>query len=316
MASVGYTGDGGPAINAQFSSPGGIAMDAHGNLYIADQNNNVIREVNLAGIISTVAGTGASGFGGDGGPATAALLSLTTGIAVDGAGNMYISDDGNQRIRKVSASGIITTIAGNGAAGFSGDGGMATLAQINDPYTILIDLTGNILFADNSNDRIRKIDPAGVITTVAGNGGYGLFSGGGGPATSATVSYPEGIAFDAAYNLYTGASGVGYICKVALSSYISASRFSIYLNRICNGDQFWVTANSSSALNLKTSFGDGTSNVSPLTFSAPGLQGVNIAHAYPAAGTYTVKMVLLNGATCYRLRNLSLCIPITATRLA
>ena len=197
----GYGGDGGPAIQAQFAQPVGVALDAAGNLYIADWGNNRVRKVDAAGNISTVAGTGESGYGGDGGPVIQAQLSRPYGAALDAAGNLYIADWGNNRIRKVDAAGNISTVAGTGESGYSGDGGPAAQAQLAQPYGLTADAAGNLYITDSFNNRIRKVDAAGVISTVAGSGepGYG---GDGGPALQAQLAGPVGAAMDAAGNLY------------------------------------------------------------------------------------------------------------------
>jgi hypothetical protein len=195
----GFSGDGGPATSAQLSTPNGVAVDASGNLLIADYGNNRVRKVTPAGTISTVAGTGAGGFSGDGGPATSAQLDGPSGVAVDAGGNLLIADYGNHRVRKVTPAGTISTVAGDGTFGFSGDGGPATSAQL-DPAAMAVDAGGNLLIADYVNHRVRKVTPAGTISTVAGDGTFG-FSGDGGPATSAELSYPAGVAVDAGGNL-------------------------------------------------------------------------------------------------------------------
>ena len=202
-----YSGDGGAAVAARLSSPRGVAVDGAGNLYIADTRNNRIRKVDAAGVITTVAGTGTEGFGGDGGPAVAAQLNRPTGVASDGLGNLYIADWGNHRIRKVDAAGVITTVAGTGPTGegeggFGGDGGAATAAQLNRPFGVAVDGAGNLYIADNRNHRIRKVDAAGVITTVAGTGNTWGFGGDGGAATAAQLAWPRGVAVDGAGNLY------------------------------------------------------------------------------------------------------------------
>ena len=158
---------------AWLRSPSGVAVDGAGNLFIADTDNHRIRKVDSAGVITTVAGTGKWGFSGDGGPAVNAMLGVPEGVAVDGAGNLFIADRGNNRIRKVDASGTITTIAGSGetgffGGGFSGDGGPAVNAMLGVPEGVAVDGAGNLFIADKGNDRIRKVDAAGVITTVAG----------------------------------------------------------------------------------------------------------------------------------------------------
>ena len=168
-------GDGGPATSASFH-PDGLTLDSAGNIYIADQNNNRIRKVDLSGNITTVAGNGNTQFNGDGGPATTATVYIAAnhnGLAVDAAGNLYIADDGHHRIRKVNAGGIISTIAGTGTQGFSGDGGAATSAQLYRPSGVAVDRAGNVYIADMVNRRIRKVDTSGIITTLAGTGEFG-----------------------------------------------------------------------------------------------------------------------------------------------
>ncbi len=194
IGTAGFSGDGGPATSAQFNDPVGLLRDAAGNIYICDILNYRIRKIDTSGIISTFAGNGVAGYTGDGGPAVSASLNATSFIAMDGVGNILITDEGNNAIRKISASGIITTIAGNGTAGFSGDGGPAILALLATPETVAVDPSGNIYFNDDSNHRIRKIDTSGIITTVAGNGTYG-YTGDGGPATSAAIGDLHGMAF-------------------------------------------------------------------------------------------------------------------------
>jgi sugar lactone lactonase YvrE len=199
----GYSGNGGTATSAQLNNPMGIAFDASGNYYIADESNDVIRKVTTAGIISTVAGNNIGGYSGDGGAATAAKLNSPRAIAFDAAGNLYIADYNNNVIRKVTtATGIITTVAGT-TSGYSGDGGLATSAKLNHPYGLVFDVAGNMYISDAGNNVIRKVTTAtGIITTVAGNFPGGGYSGDGGTATSAQLNSPRGIAFDAAGNLY------------------------------------------------------------------------------------------------------------------
>ena len=208
-----FTGDGGPAVQAALYYPSGVAVDGAGNLYIADTDNTRIRKVDSTGTITTIAGTGEYGFSGDGGPAVQAALSYPSGVAVDGAGNVYVTDSGNNRIRKVDSTGTITTTAGTGEYGFSGDGGPAVQAALSYPSGVAVDGAGNLYIADTGNYRIRKVDATGTITTIAGTGEYG-FSGDGGPAVQAALDYPSGVAVDGAGNLYIADTGNYRIRKV------------------------------------------------------------------------------------------------------
>jgi sugar lactone lactonase YvrE len=205
----GYSGDGGPATSAELAYPYAVAMDGAGNLYIADYWNHRIRKVTPGGTIATVAGDGTGGYSGDGGPATSAELYYPSGVTVDGAGNLYIADYYNSRIRKVTPGGTISTVAGNGSYGnygYSGDGGPATSAELYYPLGVTVDGSGNLYIADTYNNRIRKVDAGGIITTVAGNGTQ-AYSGDGGPATSAELYFPSGVAVDGAGNLYLADQG-------------------------------------------------------------------------------------------------------------
>ena len=197
---TGFAGDGGPATNAQLGAPEGIAIDKLGNLFIVEPGNSRVREVTADGIIHTFAGNGTAGFSGDGGPGTSAQLNLPYGVAVDSAGNVLVSELNNGRVRRVNTSGIISTVAGSATRGFAGDGGPATSAQMVSPYRVAIDEAGNILIADGSNQRVRKVTTAGIISTVAGNGTAG-FSGDGGLATNAQLNAPYGVTLDANGNL-------------------------------------------------------------------------------------------------------------------
>ena len=207
-----FSGDGGPATEARLNSPSGIAVDAAGNFFIADTYNRRVRRVDSpSGIITTVAGTGESGFSGDGGPATHAGLDLPLTVAVDVAGNLFIAvtaNGGDHRVRRVDAQrGIITTVAGTGQPGFSGDGGPATQAQLDGPVRVALDASGNLFIADSFNSRVRRVDArTGIITTVAGTGESGS-SGDGGPATQAQLGFPAGVALDALANLFISISG-------------------------------------------------------------------------------------------------------------
>jgi hypothetical protein len=201
---AGYSGDNGPATAASLNGPFSVALDNAENLYATDTGNQRIRKVAAgSGIITTVAGNGSQGYSGDNGPATVASLNNPSGVAIDGSGNLYLSDAGNQRIRKVAAgSGIISTVAGNGAFGFSGDNVAATATSLNSPAGVALDSAGNLYIADSNNNRIRKVDVGtGIITTVAGNGSYG-YTGDTGAASAARLARPSGISMDGAGNLY------------------------------------------------------------------------------------------------------------------
>jgi uncharacterized repeat protein (TIGR01451 family) len=215
-----YTGDGGAAINAQIGVPYGLAVDSSGDLYLSDTFNNVVRKVATSGIIATVAGNGAYGYSGDNGPATSAEFKDPYSVAVDASGNLYIADSYNYRIRKVSTAGTITTVAGNGIYGYSGDGGVATSAELSEPYGVAVDATGDLYIADIANERIRKVNSSGTIATVAGNGAAG-YSGDGGTATSAELYYPYGVAVSPAGSLYVSDSGNARIRSVSAAGTIS-----------------------------------------------------------------------------------------------
>lgn len=204
--SAGFSGDGGLATLAKLDLPQDVAIDTFGNLYIADGSNDRIRKISIAtGIITTVAGSGAAGgtgsFSGDGGPATGATLNDPQGVCLDKFGNMYIADLINCRVRKVNTAGVISTFAGTGYPGYSGDGGAASAAELSAGVVgVVADDTGNIYIADGSNGRVRKVDLTGVITTFAGSG-YGSYTGDGIPATSSVI-LPTQLTFDNLGQLY------------------------------------------------------------------------------------------------------------------
>jgi sugar lactone lactonase YvrE len=209
----GYSGDGSQASNSTLNSPSGVALDGAGNRYIADTGNNVVRMVAAStGVITTVAGPGTPGTLGDNGPATSAYLDTPWGITVDASGNLYIADTYNQRVRRVAAAtGTITTVAGNGNPSglgdgkgtYSGDGHQATLAGLSLPQAVAFDASGNMYIPDSANNVIRRVNPAGIISTFAGHlPGTAGFSGDGGLATAATLNTPSGVAVDPAGNVY------------------------------------------------------------------------------------------------------------------
>ena len=202
---AGNSGNNGPATKAELNGPWGVAVDSAGDLFICDENNNTVREVVKAtGDITTVAGDGTAGYSGDGGLATKAELDVPNGVAVDSAGDLFISDANNNRIREVmKATGDIMTIAGDGKAGYTGDGGPATAAEIDSPRGLAVDSAGDVFFADNPNNVVREVKATGDITTVAGDGKAGSI-GDGGPATKAELNGPNDVAVDSAGNLYIG----------------------------------------------------------------------------------------------------------------
>jgi|GEM_PF-5554422 len=206
----GYSGDGGLAINAQFSYNGTyhVAVDKLGNIYVTDAANHCIRKIGSSGIISTIAGNGVSGFAGDGGLATLSRLNSPQGLTLDAAGNIYFCDALNYRIRKISAAGTISTIAGGGTSSLpnAGDGQIATLASLNQPHDVAIDNNGNLLITDWGNHRVRKVSATtNIISTIAGTGLLGNTSDGG-LAVVAKVQYPYAITVDASGNIFLSSS--------------------------------------------------------------------------------------------------------------
>ncbi|MET7391807.1 NHL repeat-containing protein, partial [Streptomyces sp. NPDC005444] len=197
----GFNGDNRPATAAQLWYPRGVAVDVHGNLYIADTENDRVRKVDTGGTITTVAGTGEEGFNGDERPATTAQLKSPCGVAVDVHGTLYIADTENHRVRKVDAQGIITTVAGTGEEGFNGDNRPATTAHLASPRGVAVDVHGTLYIADMENERVRKVDAHGTITTVAGTG-HGGFNGDNRSATTAHLASPRGVAVDVHGTLY------------------------------------------------------------------------------------------------------------------
>jgi uncharacterized protein (TIGR03437 family) len=217
----GYSADGVPATSSELNQPRGVAVDTAGNFYIADTLNNRIRKVDKNGNITTVAGLGPTGqaldtggYNGDNMSATTAALNSPFRVAVDGQGNIYIADAENQRVRKVNTSGVITTVAGNGTAGYNGDNISAPTAELFDPEGVAVDAAGDLFIADGGNNLIRKVDTGGVITTVAGVPNKSGYNGDNIPATSALLSGPTNITVDAAGDLFIVDQGNQIVRKV------------------------------------------------------------------------------------------------------
>jgi trimeric autotransporter adhesin len=218
----GFSGDGAAATAALLNTPGSMAIDATGNIYISDYGNNKIRKVDAAGIITTIAGGVGSGSSGDGGPATAALLNRPQGINLDAAGNIYFADELNNSIRKITVTtGIISKVAGAGSSSFSGDGGAATAATLQYPKDVVVDADGNVLIADHSNHRIRKVNTAGIISTIAGGTTFG-YSGDGFDATGALIKYPYALTIDNKGNLLFNDQGNNRVRKIFTSGIITS----------------------------------------------------------------------------------------------
>lgn len=197
-----FAGDGGPAISAELQYPRGVAMDAAGNLYIADTGNARVRKVGLDGIITTIAGDGNLNYSGDGGPAILSEFHDPWSIAIDAAGNLFVVDRSNQRVRKIGIDGNVNTVAGNGNQAWAGDGGPATAASLYVPDGVALDSAGNIYIVEAQSASVRKVNLQGIIQTVAGQGTAFGFGGDGGPATLALLNDPQGVAVDLAGNIF------------------------------------------------------------------------------------------------------------------
>jgi hypothetical protein len=274
----GYSGDGGPAASALLYYPQGLFVDSQNNVYIADTENCVVRKV-TGGIITTFAGDGACGFLGDGGPATAAELYLPLGMAEDGAGNLYIADYYNHRIREVSAAtGVINTVAGDGTAGFSGDGA-ATDNSLYYPTDVKADVNGNLFIADTNNNRLRWVSPTGMMTTFAGTGTLG-YSGDGGPATSADLAYPSGIFEDASGNFLVSDDYNWRVRSVTAFAGLGTSASSL---------TFGLTAVGSTSPPLAlTLSGVGPLTIGAILVSGPFIESDNCGSSLPNGQTCTV----------------------------
>ena len=243
------SGDGGPAISSGLQLPTGCAVDQSGNLFIVDRgaNANVVRKVDTNGMISNYAGVyGGTGFSGDGGPATQATMFNLTAITIDASGNLYLTDQGDQRIRRVDTNGIITTVAGNGIAGFAGDNDTATSASLNFPGETAIDSAGNLFIADTVNQVIREVTPAGIISTVAGNAGGAGSTGDGGPPRGAHFNNPFPLTLDPLGNLYLGDTGNHRVRKiVSLASGPPPCTYSL-----SSGGQAFTAAGGTGSVNI------------------------------------------------------------------
>lgn len=231
----GFSGDGGLAVSAQLNLPNDLAINSNGELFISDAGNFRIRKIDNSGIISTVAGTGNNGFSGDGGLAIQADI-FPTGIGTDNSGNIFFAQSGNARIREITPAGIINTVAGNGTHAYGGDGGLAVNAQLDMPYDVAVDNVGNIFIADYANHRIRKIDNAGIISTIAGTGVIGT-SPDGTIATQARLTYPVSVSADNSGNIYFNDVLNHIASKIngCISTIIPSIIISIASNTFCDG---------------------------------------------------------------------------------
>lgn len=217
----GFGGDGGAADLARFYRPTGVAYDSAGNLYIADSRNHRVRQISPSGTVTTIAGTGQADYLGDGGPAIYARLNTPLTVAADRAGNVYIADTGNHRVRRVTPGGVISTVAGNGLRGFGGEGTLATISQLDSPSALAFDADENLYIADAGNHRVRRVAPNGIITTVAGSG-IKAFTGDGGLAVLASLDTPRGVAMDNSGNLYVADTGNNRVRRVNSSGVIAS----------------------------------------------------------------------------------------------
>ncbi len=284
------TGDGGQATSATLFAPIGVALDASGNLYVSELGAHKVRRVTTAGVISTFAGNGTAGATGDGGQATSAQLNNPLGVAVDAGGNVYIADVANNKIRRVTAQGTITTFAGTGTAGASGDGGPATAAQVNTPYGVAVDAAGSLYIGDTGNHKIRRVTTAGTITTVAGTGAIGA-TGDGGPASSATLSTPTGVAVGRDGSLYLSVTGAHRVRKITNAQPTASFTATPETGNAPLNVSFDASASADSDGQVTAyawNFGDNQNGT-----------GRTVQHSYANPGTFTVTLTVTDdtGAT-------------------
>jgi trimeric autotransporter adhesin len=303
---MGYSGDGGQATLAELKGPSGLAIDGTGNLYVADKNNNRIRKVSTAGIITTIAGTGATVYNGENIPATDANLYAPSAVALDGAGNAFILEYISPRVRRIDHAGFITTIAGTGTAGYSGDGGAAISAQFDRPIGLTIDNYGNLYVGATYNDRVRKISTSGIISSIAGNGLSGS-DGDGGAATAARLSTPTGLALDASGNIMVCSFSGRRIRKISgvvsiPSSPTAPTNSSMQLYPNPNTGNFTVNLSTTGQNTARIVITDITGRVVknmpfqtnepiPITLDAPG--GIYVITAFTDDGVISQKITLL-----------------------
>ncbi len=281
----GYTGFNVQATTAELNLPADVVLDASGNIYIADYNNNVVRKVNTSGVISNYAGNGTGGYTGFNVQATTAELNGPIGLGFDASGNLYIVDGNNQVIRKVTTSGIITTVAGNGTAGYSGDGGQATSANLNYPNGVCVDASNNMYIADFSNKVVRKVNTSGIISTIAGKTTAG-YSGDGGQATAAEMNGPDDVFADTHNNIYIGDYYNSAIRRIQGTCTVVEAAPTLNSDVICNGGTGSATAATA------------TGGVSPYSYQwNTGTTSTNTLNAALTAATYTVFVTDAAGCT-------------------
>ena len=290
------TGDGGPLSAATFTNMDAFVPDNAGNFYISDYGAGEVRKVSASGIITTIAGTGVPGFSGDGGPATSAQLKDPYQVSFDNAGNIYIPDAANNRIRKIDAAGIITTVAGNGTQGSSGDGGPAVNARFYGAWQVLFDNSGNMYIADAANNRVRKVNAAGTISDYAGTGAYG-YSGDGGIATAAEMTNITGIALDNAGNLYI-ADDQNYVIRKVVNCLLAQIAQQPAGNTICAGDNasFTLTATGLTGYQWQVNTGSGWNDLSDGgVYGGTATNSLTITSAVATLNTNQYRCSVVNG---------------------